>query len=882
MIAITGKLEESIAAILARIKREARFNNALSAHVRVGIFAIASAVIMVGSAIALFLSVMRKVFFNLLIGWKGLQLGGLGTMFDKFIGIAEQLTGALHIPFYLVKYLLFPFVVIYKVAELVNVNAFYNLLTVVCEGAKSPIELFIDSSVLGAAILFIKSNYNFLWAMTFQEMNKLSVVKYWIEGEKIYSRNFIMAVLALMLTATNPFITMLRFFLSFVNIGAFFVNNRVTHSLSKACVGIEGFQNQELLLVNSTSVLVWWLIAPMLYSTAEIVCPRGGFTTTRTTIFPFCNGRATTASVTPLPAQERIDIDDNGSSSIGSVVVSDLDESDSGIGSVEVSDFDISSSGFGHVLVSEYNNSDPSTIFGENTSENNREALCYETFSILIGNPSSYDFDGSLNDRNRSIADDNFSDLGSVYDSVASVSTNLSQEVGDRNSERHEPQLSPCSNRPASITNPNTEEKEMCDTVILSVPRLTNLALNGFCRYFWSYTSLPISADLVVVYVITSYVNRYQKLHSLQLQRQLRSHRRWERHTIEQSVQLYRTIRLQKTGVLRKYELYFRKYESSARETDDRLLIKWTESIDESGSDKLPPFYRLCFMVQRELCTYIRVVYTLRPVSVPLSYLIAFSGVGHLLTVVGRKYWYIVARKYQLFFGACLGIWFDETYEAYEVEDLVREFTIGNPDEATMLFIPLIIASRVILLQALGDVTTFISIIVINICVAPLFVFSPKLRAKIPPLLYLNPREVALERELNELLGRHDRHPSALESVRVEEWVLLLRSLSILLTESRLMVFLLNLVSLSLTIVLLKGIELSTGTLALLLLGMLPYYVGSTLIPIMYIGKRLNLTDEELVDVLFGWLIRIHRFMQPGLAFIWHQFERVRLRCLYL
>jgi hypothetical protein len=45
----------------------------------------------------------------------------------------------------------------------------------------------------------------------------------------------------------------------------------------------------------------------------------------------------------------------------------------------------------------------------------------------------------------------------------------------------------------------------------------------------------------------------------------------------------------------------------------------------------------------------------------------------------------------------------------------------------------------------------------------------------------------------------------------------------------------------------------------------------------MYIGKRLNLTDEELVDVLFGWLIRIHRFMQPGLLFILHQFERVRL-----
>ena len=131
-------------------------------------------------------------------------------------------------------------------------------------------------------------------------------------------------------------------------------------------------------------------------------------------------------------------------------------------------------------------------------------------------------------------------------------------------------------------------------------------------------------------------------------------------------------------------------------------------------------------------------VYSLRPIATPLSYLIAFFGVGHMLTVVGRKCWGIVTWKYVLFFFACVGIWTDETYEAYEIDDLVKEFTISDLDEATVLFIPLIIASRVILLQALGDVTTFISIIVVNICVAPLFVFSPKLQNKIPPLIFLN------------------------------------------------------------------------------------------------------------------------------------------------
>jgi hypothetical protein len=117
----------------------------------------------VGSAVGLFLSVMRKVFFNLLVGWKSVQVGGLSTMFEKFIGLAVQLTGVLHLPTSFVQYLFYPFALIYKLADFFSTESFYKLLTVVCEGAKSPIELFVDSFVLGVSILFIKSNYNFFY-----------------------------------------------------------------------------------------------------------------------------------------------------------------------------------------------------------------------------------------------------------------------------------------------------------------------------------------------------------------------------------------------------------------------------------------------------------------------------------------------------------------------------------------------------------------------------------------------------------------------------------------------------------------------------------------------------------------------------------------------
>ena len=254
-------------------------------------------------------------------------------------------------------------------------------------------------------------------------------------------------------------------------------------------------------------------------------------------------------------------------------------------------------------------------------------------------------------------------------------------------------------------------------------------------------------------------------------------------------------------------------------------------------------------MVQHEFFKKLQYFCCIPVISVPISYIVAFSGVGHLCTVVGRKHWGIAIWKYYLFLCVCVGFWTDETYEAYEIEELVKEFTILDADEATILFIPLTIASRVILLQVLGDMATLLSIVVINLCGSPLFVFSPKLQKILPPLIHWSPRKVAMKREKIELLGRRDVE-GHLETVHMQEWVLELRSLSIFLTESRLLVFFANSVSLFLAVVLLKDIAMTTTNLSLCMVAMLPYFVGSVLIPIIYIGKRLNITDDDFQAVL--------------------------------
>jgi hypothetical protein len=227
--AITEKLDVEIAKFLTKVKQERRMKNELSSIAKVSLFSVSAVFITMGVAIFLFLSVIRKLFFNLLIGWKSLGLGSLRLMFTKFVDLVGQLTGVLNIPIAVIGYCLYPLMVICDLADLFDVDGFYDLLTVTCQGAKAPIELFIDSFVLGVAILFINSDYNFLWAMTLQELNKSLVVKYWVEGNKIVSMSFLLSSVALILTITNPFIAFLRFILSFVNFGSFFANNHVMH-----------------------------------------------------------------------------------------------------------------------------------------------------------------------------------------------------------------------------------------------------------------------------------------------------------------------------------------------------------------------------------------------------------------------------------------------------------------------------------------------------------------------------------------------------------------------------------------------------------------------------------------------------------------------------
>ena len=501
MKTVTEKLEMQIALLLDEIKNVGT-KIFLSSTFKMLCFIVASVVLIIGSAVYLFLSVIRKLFSNLLIGWKALSLGSLSIMFSKFIGLVEQLAGVLYIPPSLVRTLLYPFMLIYKLADLFKIEDFYSLLSVTCQGAKAPIELFVDCFVLGVAILFIKSNYNFLWAMTFQELNRLTVIKFWIQGKKILSLKFALAVITFALSSTNSFITMLRFFLSYVNFGAFFVNDHVMHFLSKACIGIEGFQNQELLLVNSTSVLIWWLILPMLYSTAEIVCPKGGFTTSTTTSMASIIGsRITSFVVYPLPAQEMIDSDDN---------ISSIDSIESVVSVSEYNENDNASINTMSVIVSDYNDSDASSgiSIGNVIVSEESEFVSDNVGSILIS-----EFDEK-------------SDAESQYERVSGDRDDI-QCIGTKNWN-----VMDISRPAATLVVQVLAHNAQTDADVINSRTVMNgnsisAGVAGLRRYAWSYLSLVFGVDLFFVHLIHAYVAYRQKGDKLESLRQLRAHVRW-------------------------------------------------------------------------------------------------------------------------------------------------------------------------------------------------------------------------------------------------------------------------------------------------------------------------------------------------------------------
>jgi hypothetical protein len=174
-------------------------------------------------------------------------------MFSKFKYVLEQITSTLHLPADVLRTSLDPFYLLYQLSNVFDISFIYKLLTVTCEGAKSPIELFIISLALGVAILFVESNYGIIRSVRSTGHEPVDICQLLDIRAGNYFRS---ASCHHLLDITADFDESVRhdpvdFFCHILLIGAFFAKtNNVSHNISIACLDIAGYESQELLLVE--------------------------------------------------------------------------------------------------------------------------------------------------------------------------------------------------------------------------------------------------------------------------------------------------------------------------------------------------------------------------------------------------------------------------------------------------------------------------------------------------------------------------------------------------------------------------------------------------------------------------------------------------------
>jgi hypothetical protein len=90
MKTVSKEFGNQIAISLSEIKeKEERRAIKLSSATKVFLFLSSAIVSFLGVTVSFFLDILRKVFINVLIGWKGMALGPLLVMFAKFSQLVQ-------------------------------------------------------------------------------------------------------------------------------------------------------------------------------------------------------------------------------------------------------------------------------------------------------------------------------------------------------------------------------------------------------------------------------------------------------------------------------------------------------------------------------------------------------------------------------------------------------------------------------------------------------------------------------------------------------------------------------------------------------------------------------------------------------------------------
>jgi len=137
--------------------------------------------------------------------------------------------------------------------------------------------LTIDVVILGLFTIFIESNYQVLIAVPISEIlrSSLEVVVFynaraimnWSLLRWLLSLIYLVAVQVLL--SMRPLLSALQYLMSFTSVQSFFP----FHNYTSACNNIQNFDGIDATLAGMSTVLVYLLIAPVIYTVATVMVP---------------------------------------------------------------------------------------------------------------------------------------------------------------------------------------------------------------------------------------------------------------------------------------------------------------------------------------------------------------------------------------------------------------------------------------------------------------------------------------------------------------------------------------------------------------------------------------------------------------------------------
>jgi hypothetical protein len=223
-----------------------------------------------------------SILFSCLILWRGLGKQSpkeFSQIADAVRSGLDRICKLLNLPPVLL--IIFdPFLYVLKSLSLLDLGVSLDKADITCSGSQAPVQLLIGCLVLGFVIVVIQADYELAWSTVYSSMSvasiKLSLVSGFNDEFKLsFPRKILVAMGALLTWSLGYFSfysSLLQYLMGFVVLSPFFASGR--HPSDASCNSYSGASNLDDTMAILTSVIVWILLCPVIYTVASVIVPK--------------------------------------------------------------------------------------------------------------------------------------------------------------------------------------------------------------------------------------------------------------------------------------------------------------------------------------------------------------------------------------------------------------------------------------------------------------------------------------------------------------------------------------------------------------------------------------------------------------------------------